>query len=158
MDHSAASDVKLMVAAEHDSMAYGVLCRRYADRVKGYHLDRCHDEAAAFELAAETFAQAWFARRAFRGEAGDSAAPWLYGIARNVVLQSVHRGRLEDAACRRLGLLRTVERASVAPVASWLDGIDELPGGPVDEPWEAPAWTGTPATSRRPRLRRYARV
>ena len=75
---------------------------------------------------AETFAQAWCVRRAFRDEADGSAAPWLYGIARNVLRQSVRRERLEDNARQRLGVLDQPGRPDVTPEDSWLDGADEL--------------------------------
>jgi len=53
--------------------------------------------------------------------------PWLYGIARNVLLESVRRGRLERAACTKLGVFERLDRepADVEPEVSWLDGLDE---------------------------------
>jgi RNA polymerase sigma-70 factor (ECF subfamily) len=58
----------------------------------------------AFDLTAETFAQAALSLRRFRDEADGSAAPWLLGIARNVLRRSLARERVETAARRRLGL------------------------------------------------------
>ena len=115
------SDAALLAAADPDS--FRTLYDRYAERVFGYFVRRSGDHDAAFDLTAETFAQAWLGRRRFRDEAGGSAGPWLYGIARNVLVLSVRRGRLERAARERLGLLR--EEASAEPEESWLDGLDE---------------------------------
>jgi RNA polymerase sigma factor (sigma-70 family) len=126
MDYLKASDSQLVMAsADHDG-AFRALYDRYADQIRRYHLRRCRDEEAAFDLVAETFAQAWCVRRAFRDEADGSAAPWLYGIARNVLRQSVRRERLEDSARQRLGALERPGRLDVTPEASWLDGADEL--------------------------------
>jgi RNA polymerase sigma factor (sigma-70 family) len=126
MDYLRARDAELLVASADDDGAFRVLFDRYADQIRRYHLRRCRDQEAAFDLVAETFAQAWCVRRAFRDEADGSAAPWLYGIARNVLRQSVRRERLEDNARQRLGVLEHPGRLDVTPEASWLDGADEL--------------------------------
>jgi RNA polymerase sigma-70 factor, ECF subfamily len=126
MSHLRASDAQLLAASVNDAGAFRVLYDRYAQRIHPYHVRRCHDEEAALDLVAESFAQAWCVRRAFRDEAGGSAAPWLYGIARNVLLQSVRRERLEDSARQRLGALEHADRPRVAPEESWLEGVDEL--------------------------------
>jgi RNA polymerase sigma factor (sigma-70 family) len=129
MNYDKASDAKLIAASQQDSGAFRVLYDRYAQRIHRYQLRRCGDRDAAFDLMAETFAQAWSVRGSFRDEAQGSAAPWLYGIARNVLLQSVRRQRLEDGARQRLGVLETSERPSLTPEESWLDGLDELLDG-----------------------------
>jgi RNA polymerase sigma factor (sigma-70 family) len=116
------SDAALLAAARTDAGAFRELYDRYAERVLGYHLRRCRDEDAAHELTAETFAQAWLVRARFRDECGGSAGPWLFGIARNVLLASVRRRRLEDGARERLGMLAT---PALEPEESWLEGLDE---------------------------------
>jgi RNA polymerase sigma-70 factor (ECF subfamily) len=116
------SDAALLAAARTDARAFRELYDRYADRVLGYHLRRSRDEDAAHELTAETFAQAWLARARFRDEAGGSAAPWLFGIARNVLLASVRRRRVEEAARQRLGVLAG---PAAEPDDTWLEGLDE---------------------------------
>jgi RNA polymerase sigma factor (sigma-70 family) len=115
------SDAALIAAARTDARAFRELYDRYAERVLGYHLRRTRDEDAAHELTAETFAQAWLVRARFRDECDGTAGPWLFGIARNVLLMSVRRTRLEAAARERLGL-----PAAPAPAEeAWLDGLDE---------------------------------
>jgi RNA polymerase sigma-70 factor (ECF subfamily) len=126
MDYLTASDATLLMASADDAEAFRVLYDRYADQIRRYQLRRCRDEEAALDLVAETFAQAWCVRRAFRDEADGSAGPWLYGIARNVLRQSVRRERLEDNARQRLGVLEHAGRPGVTPEESWLDGSDEL--------------------------------
>ena len=91
---------------------------------------RTGSRATALDLTAETFAQAWFVRARFRDETNGSAAPWVYGIARNVLLMSVRRGALERRATDRLGLQERIDRPQgvedPVPESSWADGADEL--------------------------------
>jgi RNA polymerase sigma-70 factor (ECF subfamily) len=131
------NDAELLRA--DDASAFRELYDRYAGSVHGFHLKRCRDEQAAHDLTAETFAQAWLSRRRFRDEAQGVAGPWLFGIARNVLLTSVRRGRLEQQACERLGLLDALDRpAQTTPEEAWIAGIDdvdvlkELPWGQRD--------------------------
>jgi len=126
MNSEKASDAELLAASDKDAGAFRCLYNRYAKQITSYHLRRCRDEQTALDLTAETFAQAWYARRTFRDEAFGSARPWLYGIARHVLLQSVRRERLEDGARQRLGMLERADRAVATPDPSWLTGIDEL--------------------------------
>src|SRR5262245_65833866 len=58
----------------------------------------------AADLTAEAFSRAWLCRRRFRDAGNGSASPWLYGIARNVLLDSLRKQRVEHAARVRLGL------------------------------------------------------
>ena len=122
------SDAKLLRAARSDPAAFRELYERYAEAIHAYHLRRSGDVEAANDLTAETFAQAWFSRIRFRDEANGSAAPWLYGIARNVLLASVRRQRLERAACERLGIFERLDapHSVVLPDESWLNGLDDI--------------------------------
>jgi RNA polymerase sigma-70 factor (ECF subfamily) len=116
------SDAALIAAARTDPGAFRELYDRYAERVLGYHSRRTRDEDAAHELTAETFAQAWLARTRFRDECEGSAGPWLFGIARNVLLSSVRRRALEASARERLGM---EVMPTVSPQEDWLDGLDD---------------------------------
>jgi len=132
------TDAELIRAAKTDAGAFRELYDRYAGRVHGYHLRRTRDPHAAHDLTAETFAQAWLARRRFRDRAGGSAGPWLFGIARNLLAESVRRRRIELKACERIGLLERLDepRAASEPDDVWLEGLDEalaeLPSGERD--------------------------
>jgi RNA polymerase sigma-70 factor (ECF subfamily) len=120
------NDAELLLAARTDASAFRELYERYAERVYGYHLRRTHDPHAAHDLTAETFAQAWLSRARFRDEAGGSAGPWLFGIARHLLLVSVRRRHLEASACERLGVLDGIDReAAPEPDEGWLEGLDE---------------------------------
>jgi RNA polymerase sigma factor (sigma-70 family) len=119
-------DADLLVAARGDTRAFRELYERYAARIYGYHLRRSRDPHAAHDLTAETFAQAWLSRGRFRDEANGSAGPWLFGIARHVLLVSVRQRRVEATASERLGLLSGLDRdRAPEPEERWLDGLDE---------------------------------
>jgi len=96
------SDADLIRAAGSDPAAFGVLYERHAFRV--YTWCRRRLEWAASDLTAETFAQAWLSRDRFRDERQGSALPWLFGIAHNVLRETVRLDRVETAARERLGL------------------------------------------------------
>jgi RNA polymerase sigma factor (sigma-70 family) len=120
------TDAELLRSARKSAGPFRELYERYAERVHAYHLRRTRSADAALDLTAETFAQAWAVRARFRDEASGSAGPWLFGIARNVLLESVRRRRIERATCERLGIFERLDReaAQVEPDASWVDGID----------------------------------
>jgi RNA polymerase sigma factor (sigma-70 family) len=121
------TDAELIERARSDPAAFRTLYDRYAGRIHTYHLRRTRHAEAALDLTAETFAQAWVSRLRFTDGGGGSAGPWLYGIARHVLLVSVRRGRLEHRACERLGLMEALDRppAAVEPHERWLDGLDD---------------------------------
>jgi RNA polymerase sigma-70 factor (ECF subfamily) len=117
------TDAELLTAARTDAGAFRTLYDRYAARVLRYHERRTQDPDAAHDLTAETFAQAWLARSRFRDEAGGSAGPWLFAIARHVLLASVRKRALEQTAARRLGI--ELSGTAAEPEEAWLDGLDE---------------------------------
>jgi DNA-directed RNA polymerase specialized sigma24 family protein len=121
------TDAELLRAARSDADAYGELYRRYRERIFGYFLRRTADEHSALELTAETFSRAWVTRERFADERDGSAAPWLFGIARNVLLMSVRRGELERRVAVKLGVSARLDLdGGVEPGPEWTDGADEL--------------------------------
>jgi RNA polymerase sigma factor (sigma-70 family) len=58
-------------------------------------------------LTAETFAAVFESLPRYEAERGEPRA-WLFGIAQNILAQSVRRGCVEDETRRRLGLARVV--------------------------------------------------
>ena len=120
------TDAELLAAARTDASSFRQLYDRYAEAIHRFHLGRTRHHETALDLTAETFAQAWVSRGRFRDLAGGSAAPWLYAIARHVLVASVRRGRLEQTARDRLGVLLAVDRrdAAAEPEPAWLDGLD----------------------------------
>jgi RNA polymerase sigma-70 factor (ECF subfamily) len=98
------TDAELLRAARNDPQAFRELYERYASWMRSWFLRHTGSESAALDLTAETFAQAFGAARRFRDEAGGSAAPWLFGIGRNLLRQYHKHHRIETAARERLGI------------------------------------------------------
>ena len=121
------SDAELLAAARTEAEPFRELYDRYAAAIHRFHASRVSDRDAALDLTAETFAQAWLSRDRFRDLAGGSAGPWLYAIARHVLVASVRKRRLEQTCRKRLGVLLALDRspAHVEPNEAWLDGIEE---------------------------------
>jgi RNA polymerase sigma-70 factor (ECF subfamily) len=124
------TDAQLLRASGSDPAAFRELYDRYAERIYGFALRRTGDVDAARDLTAETFAQAWLSRRRFHDRSGGLCGPWLFGIARNLIAESVRRRRIELAACAKLGMLDRLDepRATVEPAPAWLDGSGDLLG------------------------------
>jgi RNA polymerase sigma factor (sigma-70 family) len=119
----AATDADLLRASQASSAAFRVLYDRHASRVNAFLLRRTGDPAAALELTAETFAQAWLSRARYVDHDEGTIAPWLFGIARHVLASSVRRHALERTARDRLQL--AFDQHTSAPDDGWLDGIDD---------------------------------
>ena len=98
------TDAQLLAAASKDPLAFREFYDRYAAWVRSWFLRQTGSDSAALDLTAETFAQAWHASRRFRDMAEGSGAPWLFGIARNLLRQYHKHNRIESAARERLGL------------------------------------------------------
>ena len=110
-----ASDAELLQAGTADG--FEEVYDRHAAQVLAWARARVGEHAA--DLTAEVFARAWLGRSRFRHESEMSALPWLLGIARNVLRESLRKRRVEDAARRRLGMPRLLARDAA------LDAIDE---------------------------------
>jgi RNA polymerase sigma factor (sigma-70 family) len=113
------NDADLLRAAEGDPEAFREFYDRYAVWIRSWFVRHTGSETASLDLTAETFAQAWCAARRFRDEADGSGAPWLFGIARNLLRQYHKHNRIESAARERLGL------ASVAAECEEYERVEE---------------------------------
>jgi RNA polymerase sigma factor (sigma-70 family) len=98
------TDAQLLAAASRDPLAFREFYERYAVWMRSWFQRQTGSDSAALDLTAETFAQAWHAARRFRDLADGSGAPWLFGIARNLLRQYHKHNRIESAARARLGL------------------------------------------------------
>src|SRR5215472_12999012 len=101
-DFGRTSDAELLRAGTADG--FEEVYDRHAPQVLAWARSRVGEHAA--DLTAEVFARAWLARSRFRPQSDASALPWLLGIARNVLRESLRKRRVEDAARRRLGMPR----------------------------------------------------
>jgi RNA polymerase sigma-70 factor (ECF subfamily) len=125
------SDAELLEVEDAD--AFAAVYDRHAGAVYEWARWRVGDFAP--DVTAEVFARAWLCRRRFRDEANGSALPWLYGIAANVLRDSLRKRAVESAARSKLGLpreltidpeLEAVERRLSLP-ATVLALVDGLP-------------------------------
>jgi RNA polymerase sigma-70 factor (ECF subfamily) len=103
------TDAELLGAARNDPQAFREFYDRYALWVRVWFVRQTGSESAALDLTAETFAQAWNSLKRFRDLADGSGAPWLFGIARNLLRQYHKHNRIETAARERLGLPAATE-------------------------------------------------
>jgi RNA polymerase sigma factor (sigma-70 family) len=87
-------DASVISRSLYDSEAFATIFERHFDEIHRY-LSRRHP-GEADELAAEVFVVAFDARSRYRA-LGDSARPWLYGIASNLLGK---RRRQEQRALR----------------------------------------------------------
>src|SRR2546421_12655149 len=84
-----------------DSDAFGLIFDRHAKAIYNYCFRRTADWALAEDLTSVAFLEAWRRRAEVRLEA-DSALPWLYGVAANVLRNQRRSLRRHRAALARL--------------------------------------------------------
>ena len=134
-----ATDEALLLAARTDAQAFTQFYRRHAAMVLGYLVRRTRDPELGADLTAETFACALEGVARFDPNRG-SAVGWLFGIARNQLLRTLERGRVERRARDRLGMGRIelddddLERIltlaeSQSTAALLAEAMDALPPG-----------------------------
>jgi RNA polymerase sigma factor (sigma-70 family) len=99
----ARTDEDLLQATPEDPEAFGVFYRRHVDAVLAFFRVRTGDPELAADLMAETFAAALLAAPRFKRRR-EPAAAWLFTIGRRKLIDSWRRGKVEDAARRKLGL------------------------------------------------------
>lgn len=127
-------DASLLAGTNAD---FGLFYQRHEQAVVVFFYRRTRRADLAADLAAETFARVIEARRAFDPAVGEPRA-WLFGIARNVLLSSFKRGRVEDQTRRTLGMQPVVltdpELARIENLADdvAIPAMADLPGDQVE--------------------------
>ncbi|MGH2896106.1 MAG: RNA polymerase sigma factor [Solirubrobacteraceae bacterium] len=136
MDLTHATDDELLGAiALRDGEAFAVFYRRHLPIALAYLMRETRDPELTADLAAEVFAAVLLTAHRYLDH-GITATPWVIGIARNKLLMSLRRGRVEAKARKRLGFdpvaLEDTDLERVLAVAD--DGagplralVDELP-------------------------------
>ena len=114
------TDTQLLRDSLTSATAFDEVYRRHAVDLHRWVLGETRDRSVAVDITAEAFARAWTQRRRFRPPPGGSAAPWLFGIARNLIRTWHHKNRVETNARRRIGM-------------SLVPDIDDDPRLPADE-------------------------
>jgi RNA polymerase sigma factor (sigma-70 family) len=131
------NDSELLAAsASGDAEAFATFYRRHLGAIVAFCRNATGSADTAADLTAEVFAAALSAAGRYRPE-HDTALAWLRGIARNKLLDSRRRGRVEDATRRKLGMaslaiddddLRRVEElAAIGQSARALSVVEHLP-------------------------------
>ena len=86
-----------------DAAAFVALYDAHAEALLGYLARRTLDAEVAFDLTAETFAEAFASRGRFDPSRGDAVA-WLFGIAQHELGSYLRRLNVERRARTRLGI------------------------------------------------------
>ncbi len=120
------TDAQLIGKARREPAAFAELYRRHVRAVYAWHRKRA-GESIAGELTAETFAQAATSLRRFRDHADGSAAPWLFGIARNLQRSYYEKQRVETRARERLGMPICTYELDVEALGERLDAAEVRP-------------------------------
>jgi RNA polymerase sigma-70 factor (ECF subfamily) len=115
--HGQAEDSALIARSLAEPEAFAAIFERHFDEILRYLRRRFPAEAE--ELAAETFVVAFDCRESYRA-LGDSARPWLYGIASNLLYK---RRRREARSLRAYA--RSAARAE-APAGEFADAIARI--------------------------------
>ncbi len=124
-----------------DGAAFATFYRRHLPTVVGFLLRETGDRETTADLTAEVFAAIFLVAQRFRARGAGSARPWVLGIARNKLLESRRRGRVEDRARRRLAFepevlddddLARVDELAAAPDHRALELVEQLPKGQRD--------------------------
>lgn len=97
------TDEELLRAAASEPASFATFYRRHVPGVLAYYGVRTRDPELATDLTAEVFAAALESVARYDPSLAPPVA-WLYGIARNVLRNSLRKGRIEDRARRRLGM------------------------------------------------------
>jgi RNA polymerase sigma-70 factor, ECF subfamily len=91
------TDADLLVrVADRDREAFDLLYSRYVRSIFGLAMRRLRDRHRAEDAVQETFAAVWRSAASYRPERGP-AAPWLYAVARNAIVDRL-RARTEPAS------------------------------------------------------------
>ncbi len=119
------SDAELIAASGADSEAFGVLFDRHVDAIHGY-IRRRVGVALAEELTAETFARAFAARGSFVAM-HQSAGPWLYGIATNLMHNASRAERRQLEAYGKAAAISTSPSSDFEQADARVDALQATP-------------------------------
>ena len=142
----AATDAELLArVADRDREAFELLYHRYVRSVFGLALRRLRDRQRAEDAVQETFTAVWRSAASYRPERGP-AAPWLYAVARNAIVDRLRAQRAEPPtpSCPRLASAEPgpAERAEASYVAWRVHrALEELPTS-EREVLELAYWSG----------------
>jgi RNA polymerase sigma factor (sigma-70 family) len=135
-DRASWTDRELLNAvADRDGLAFSTFYRRHVAEVLAYLVRETGDAELGADLAAEVFSSVLLSAGRYEPR-GESALPWVVGIARHKLLMSWRRRRVEARARHRLRLeplelddaaLERVEELADAGIGRLGQMLDELP-------------------------------
>lgn len=124
-----------------DVEAFGRFYARHRAPLLGYLARRVRDPEVAVDLMAEAFASALVAVLDRSRELPPTPVSWLFVIARNLLIDSARRGRVEAGARARLRLeplvLDDEDLERVAEIAAASDLVRDIAAVLSDAEWEA---------------------
>src|SRR4051812_31342597 len=91
------SDARALRRSRFDGDAIAMLYDRYVARLTAALIRAGGDRESAFDIAQETFARAIEHGHRVRLPAEGSAWPWLWSVARNLLVDSQRRGGVDSA-------------------------------------------------------------
>ena len=95
-DYQGRTDAELLAAiADRDPEACTAFYRRHLSRTVAFLMRNTRDPDLTADLTGEVFASVIVAARRYRPQT-ESAAPWVIGIARNVLGNSRRHGRVQE--------------------------------------------------------------
>src|ERR1700704_4768513 len=100
-----ASDVELLRRAGTDADAFRAFYQRYALPLTVWMERQVGQREVALDLTAETFACALARLDRYRAEPGETRAPWLHGIAANLLRRYWREQTIETRHREQLGVL-----------------------------------------------------
>jgi RNA polymerase sigma factor (sigma-70 family) len=117
------SDVELLRRAGADADAFRAFYQRYALPLTVWIDRQVGQREVALDLAAETFACALAGLDRYRAETGETAAPWLYAIAANLLRRYWGEQSIETRYREQLGVLEQT-RFSGDPAPEAIERLD----------------------------------
>ncbi len=106
------SDEQLLaLVANGEVAAFRALFERYGGRVTGFCVKLLGDQAVAEDACQETFWRIWNGAHTFDGQRGNFQS-WLFGIARNLAIDTIRRQKQMPAAVMADGRAAPIEQAA----------------------------------------------
>ncbi|MCZ4492664.1 MAG: polymerase, sigma-24 subunit, subfamily [Conexibacter sp.] len=139
---SASTDHRLLDACRSgDVDAFGIFYARHREALLGFLVRRVGDPEAGVDLMAEAFATALEVTLDRTKPLPPAPVAWLFLVAKNLLIDSVRRGKVEAAARQRLGLeplvLDDADIERVAEIAAAGDLTEQMIDVLSETEWEA---------------------
>jgi RNA polymerase sigma factor (sigma-70 family) len=125
---SIGSNRSLFIDARAEPERFADLYVEYHQVVLAYFASRTLDPETAFDLMAETFAQAFTDIPQLRATTEEQGRAWLWAIARNQLFRWRERGRVERRCMQQLGIDRPEMSAIEFERTEELADLDRIRG------------------------------